>query len=59
MLFMSLVVINIYEGHPESKDCLAVKKNKQNRKKKNAQCIIITDTKLFFYIVATNFQALL
>jgi len=44
-----------YEGHPETEDRLDIKKNKHNKNFK--KCIIITDPKLFFYIVATSIQA--
>ena len=55
MQYCRIVLIHspfLNKRHPENEDRLTIKKNKQNKK-----CIIVTEPKLFFYIVATNIQA--
>lgn len=45
----------LYDDHPESKDPLALQKNKQNTNKFN---ITIAALKLFFHTIITNIQAI-
>jgi hypothetical protein len=54
---ISFDLVEQYEGNPDSKDCLAANKNKQYKNNK-IMYHYYRLYKLFFYIVATNIQAL-
>jgi len=57
-VILCLEILNgeIYEGHPENKDHLAIKKNKQNKNKFTVW--LLQTLSYFFYRVAMNIQAL-
>jgi hypothetical protein len=55
---MVYMAVKIYEGHPESKDCLVLKKNKCINEK-NLFYIITADLKSFFYVIPMKIHALI